>query len=407
MPTFTNRFESHLQEQFSNEDTINGFFCDEHNIAKAESNFVYQKFLKEHTCYDVMPRSCRVVVLSSELQLRHAFHILLENKNFHAAVWSPSMSSYVALFKIADFIEVILLCHNKKSEKYCLKSIGNKTVNWWIEILEKDKYFFTLPPETSLYKTVFSLQHGKHFEIPICDLVSGDILSIVTHKRILKFLHLFIDEIPKPGFLTEKLSETGLLQEKYLVVSLDSTLIEVLQLLSEHNITTVPVADREKGTLIGVFDTHTMTVLADSGVYHEVNMTVNEILQLCLNHNIENLNSKSCIDKSKKNLHHCQEDNLLKKQSLKKSLDSTLKKNADKLNKENSNFISLNNTTSSMKCKTSNTLIQVINQFVSSNSNILIIVNDRDEIQGVVNCLDIIFYITIHVVSCGHHTMFY
>ena len=63
-----------------------------------------------------MPESCKTVVLSSELELRHAFHILMENSNFHAAVWSHSASCYVALFKISDFIEVFLLCHSNKSK---------------------------------------------------------------------------------------------------------------------------------------------------------------------------------------------------------------------------------------------------------------------------------------------------
>ena len=55
-------------------------------------------------------------------------------------------------------------------------------------------------------------------------------------------------------FFVQKLSESGLIQEKYLVVSLDSTLIEVLQLLSKHNITTVPVADRKKGLIFFIIN---------------------------------------------------------------------------------------------------------------------------------------------------------
>ena len=37
------------------------------------------------------------------------------------------------------------------------------------------------------------------------DEATGDIFHVVNHKRILRFLHLFMKELPKPGFM-EKVS---------------------------------------------------------------------------------------------------------------------------------------------------------------------------------------------------------
>lgn len=49
-----------------------------------------------------------------------------------------------------------------------------------------------LPVIYSLFDAVYSLIKHKIHRLPIIEPVSGNVLHILTHKRILKFLHIFV-----------------------------------------------------------------------------------------------------------------------------------------------------------------------------------------------------------------------
>lgn len=50
----------------------------------------------------------------------------------------------------------------------------------------------SIRPDESLYVAIRSLIHHKIHRLPVIDPVTGNVLYIVTHKRILKFLYLYV-----------------------------------------------------------------------------------------------------------------------------------------------------------------------------------------------------------------------
>lgn len=58
--------------------------------------------------------------------------------------------------------------------------------------------FFLLSPPYSLFDAVSSLIRNKIHRLPVIDPDSGNTLYILTHKRILKFLKLFVSVPPTP-----------------------------------------------------------------------------------------------------------------------------------------------------------------------------------------------------------------
>lgn len=50
----------------------------------------------------------------------------------------------------------------------------------------------------SLFEAVYTLIKNRIHRLPVLDPVSGDVLHIITHKRLLKFLHIFVSRGP-PG----------------------------------------------------------------------------------------------------------------------------------------------------------------------------------------------------------------
>ena len=63
----------------------------------------------------------------------------------------------------------------------------------WRKVLE-DRYnnFISISPDTSLHSAVSTLLRTKVHRLPIIDPLTGNALYILTHKRVLKFLYLFV-----------------------------------------------------------------------------------------------------------------------------------------------------------------------------------------------------------------------
>lgn len=51
----------------------------------------------------------------------------------------------------------------------------------------------------SLFEAVYTLIKNRIHRLPVLDPVSGNVLYIITHKRLLKFLHIFVS-LGQPGW---------------------------------------------------------------------------------------------------------------------------------------------------------------------------------------------------------------
>lgn len=57
---------------------------------------------------------------------------------------------------------------------------------------ERPQELISIGPDMSLYFAIQTLINNKIHRLPVIDPVTGDVLYIVTHKRILRFLHLYV-----------------------------------------------------------------------------------------------------------------------------------------------------------------------------------------------------------------------
>ena len=61
------------------------------------------------------------------------------------------------------------------------------------EELEEDKMkFVNIDPDESLFEAIKALIHNKVHRLPVIDPSTGNVLYILTHKRILRFLYLYV-----------------------------------------------------------------------------------------------------------------------------------------------------------------------------------------------------------------------
>lgn len=57
---------------------------------------------------------------------------------------------------------------------------------------EKARPLVSVEPDDSLFNAIRMLLHNKVHRLPVIDRDTGNVLYILTHKRILKFLFLFV-----------------------------------------------------------------------------------------------------------------------------------------------------------------------------------------------------------------------
>lgn len=135
----------------------------------------------------------------------------------------------------------------------------------------------------SLYTAILTITERKVHRIPVIDPVTKDFLFLITHKRILKFLYLFVRDLfhdifsptnarspsrqiydlPQPHFIHQTLEELKLgTFNKLLVVSeshlprltrfpsaqidLQTKLIDVLRIFQTNRISALPVVDSQR-----------------------------------------------------------------------------------------------------------------------------------------------------------------
>lgn len=131
----------------------------------------------------------------------------------------------------------------------------------------------------SLYDAVSSLLKNKIHRLPVIDPLTGNTLYILTHKRILKFLKLFVShcclttpkntpfsraivsfdfqrhlflcaqiaEMPKPSFLSRSIGELNIgTFQNIAVVRADTPLYTALGIFVEQRVSALPVVD-DKG----------------------------------------------------------------------------------------------------------------------------------------------------------------
>lgn len=66
----------------------------------------------------------------------------------------------------------------------------------WREVLkEYSRPFIYLRPEDTLFDAIKALSINKVHRLPIIDPITGNVVCIVTHKRILRYLYLFVSNL--------------------------------------------------------------------------------------------------------------------------------------------------------------------------------------------------------------------
>ncbi|XP_068400530.1 5'-AMP-activated protein kinase subunit gamma-3 isoform X2 [Eschrichtius robustus] len=246
---------------------------------------VYMHFMQEHTCYDAMATSSKLVIFDTMLQIKKAFFALVANGVRAAPLWDSKKQSFVGMLTITDFI--LVLHRYYRSPLVQIYEIEDHKIETWREIYLQGcfKPLVSISPSDSLFEAVYTLIKNRIHRLPVLDPVSGAVLHILTHKRLLKFLHIFGTLLPGPSFLSRTIQDVGIGTFRDLAMVLETApILTALDIFVDRRVSALPVVN-EAGQVVGLYSRFDVIHLAAQQTYNHLDVSVGEALKqrtLCL-----------------------------------------------------------------------------------------------------------------------------
>ncbi|XP_067370992.1 5'-AMP-activated protein kinase subunit gamma-3b isoform X5 [Channa argus] len=240
--------------------------------------FIYMNFMKTHRCYDAIPTSSKLVIFDTTLQVKKAFFALVANGVRAAPLWDSKLQSFVGMLTITDFINILHRYY--KSPLVQIYELEEHKIETWREIYLQYSVnqLISITPDSSLFDAIYSLLKNKIHRLPIIDPASGNVLYILTHKRILKFLHIFGSMIPKPRFLQKTLSEVAIgTFDRIATVQESASVYDALSIFVERRVSALPVVNKQ-GKVVALYSRFDVINLAAQKNYNNLNMTMQEAI---------------------------------------------------------------------------------------------------------------------------------
>ncbi|XP_064307429.1 5'-AMP-activated protein kinase subunit gamma-3 isoform X4 [Phalacrocorax carbo] len=243
---------------------------------------VYMHFMRSHCCYDAIPTSCKLVVFDISLEIKKAFVALVANGVRAAPLWDSKTQSFVGecqqcrlapsptclqgvwallpaprvsagMLTITDFINILHRYY--RSPLVQIYEVEEHKIETWREVYLQGSFkpLVYISPSDSLFDAVYSLIKHKIHRLPVIEPISGNVLHILTHKRILKFLHIFGSTIPKPRFLKKTVQELciGTFRD-VAVVPETAPIYAALEIFVDRRVSALPVIN-DAGQVVGLY----------------------------------------------------------------------------------------------------------------------------------------------------------
>ncbi|KAL3312214.1 hypothetical protein Ciccas_009196 [Cichlidogyrus casuarinus] len=218
-------------------------------------NQTYAVLFQHTPCYDLIPDCAKLVTLDSQLTIAKAFRALIANGLRAAPVWNSKKQTFTGVLAVTDFIQMLNICY-RNFPKSAITSLDDSivqdppsisvddlellTLDTWKGILKRENIdqapsakkesapdqkevdyssdrhtirpyrFNYILPEDSIYNAVKMLSKMKVHRLPVVDCPisgNGNPLFMMTHHRLLYFLHQKQRNLPRPQLMNQYLGQ--------------------------------------------------------------------------------------------------------------------------------------------------------------------------------------------------------
>ncbi|KAL2135073.1 hypothetical protein VTI74DRAFT_9889 [Chaetomium olivicolor] len=240
-----------------------------------------REFLKVRTSYDVLPLSFRLVVLDNDLLIKKSLNILIQNGIVSAPLWDSRNSTFAGLLTSTDYINVIQYYCQYPGEidqvdQFRLSSL--RDIERAIGVLPLETV--SVHPMRPLYEACRRMLKTRARRIPLVDVDDETgremVVSVITQYRILKFIA--VNNEKYTILLKKPVREIGLgTYTNLATATMNSSVLEVIHLMVKHNISAVPILDKDDKVL-NVFEAVDVIPCIKGGAYDELASSVGDAL---------------------------------------------------------------------------------------------------------------------------------
>ncbi|XP_075991305.1 uncharacterized protein LOC142986641 isoform X1 [Anticarsia gemmatalis] len=234
---------------------------------------IFVKFFKFHKCYDLIPTSAKLVVFDTQLLVKKAFFALVYNGVRAAPLWDSQRQNFVGMLTITDFIKILQMYYT--SPNVAMDELEEHKLETWRQVLKGSVVpLVSIGPDSSLFEAIRMLITNRIHRLPVIDPDTGNVLYILTHKRILRFLFLYINELPKPAYLQSKLRDLriGTLNDIETATE-ETSIIDALRKFVNRRVSALPLID-ENGRLKDIYAKFDVINLAAEKTYNNLDVSL-------------------------------------------------------------------------------------------------------------------------------------
>ncbi|KAH8294826.1 hypothetical protein KR018_003478 [Drosophila ironensis] len=270
-------------------------FLEKVNLSDLEEDDsqIFVKFFRFHKCYDLIPTSAKLVVFDTQLLVKKAFYALVYNGVRAAPLWDSEKQQFVGMLTITDFIKILQMYY--KSPNASMEQLEEHKLDTWrskrYQRIRRNRFLYKLisptgvlhnqvmplvsiGPDASLYDAIKILIHSRIHRLPVIDPATGNVLYILTHKRILRFLFLYINELPKPAYMQKSLRELKIGTYNNIETADETTsIITALKKFVERRVSALPLVDGE-GRLVDIYAKFDVINLAAEKTYNDLDVSL-------------------------------------------------------------------------------------------------------------------------------------
>lgn len=232
-------------------------------------------FFKYHKCYEILPKSAKVIIFDTQFLVKKTFPCLISNGIRSAALWDANRKQLVGMITVTDFIRILLHLDN---ESIPMEELERHTIHTWIKLLRPyRKPLCSVDPSQSLHDAINLLNKHRIHRLLMIDNKSGDVLYVLSHKRILRFLFVYLNEFPELTFFQKTLFELKIGTYDDITSVTDGTTIkDAFQLLLNKDISALPILD-ENGKLLDVYAKFEVLNLVSEKLYTNLSLTIGDV----------------------------------------------------------------------------------------------------------------------------------
>ncbi|KAJ8656554.1 hypothetical protein O0I10_007877 [Lichtheimia ornata] len=242
-----------------------------------------RSFLKQHTAYDVLPVSYRLIVFDTRLLVKKALGALVQNGIVSAPLWSSDTHQFAGMLTVSDFVHLIQYYYHHMSVEDALQDIEKFEIGHLRDLEKKldmpAPQLVSMHPMATLYDACQLLATSRAHRVPLLDhdhLGTETIISVVTQYRILKFIAVNFKHTQS---LRRTLADLKIGTYKNIATATMTTpVVDLINTFVDKKISAVPIVD-DQNVVLNVYETVDVMSIARAGRFNDLDMPVEEALE--------------------------------------------------------------------------------------------------------------------------------